>query len=128
MKTSPPRSRRRCTQPPSRTCWPTCARVSSPARWVRRAVALTESGVGAVRTRSTRFGVEEDVVELIRGGGLEQLLAHRVSADQAGDATQDLDVQTGRRLRPYNEKNQPHRLAVDGVERHWTRGDASDHR
>src|SRR5215218_3716383 len=97
MKTRPPRSRRRWTQPPSRTCWPTCARDRAPARWVRRAVALTESvtGVAAVRTRSTHFGVEEDVVELISGGGLEQLLAHRVSADQSGDATQDLDVQAG---------------------------------
>src|SRR5215218_4982028 len=118
MNTRPPRSRRRWTQPPSRTCWPTCARVSAPARCVRRAVAPTESVTGgaAVRTRSTRFGVEEDVVELIRGGGLEQLLAHRVSADQAGDATQDLDVQTGRRLRPHDEEYQPHRLAVDRVE------------
>src|ERR1019366_6972472 len=54
-KTSPPRSRRRWTQPPSRTCCPTSARVREPQRWVRKEVAAGDA-VRSVRLDSVGMG------------------------------------------------------------------------
>ena len=75
----------------------------------------------------TRFGVDEEAVELIRGLGLDQLLTDGVPPHQPGDATQDLDVQAGRRLRPNDEEEQSDRVAVDGVIGDRLRGHAADH-
>ena len=49
MNTMPPRSRRRWTQPPSRTVSPTWSRPREPARWLRSVVAA-ESPAGAAVT------------------------------------------------------------------------------
>src|SRR3954467_2911875 len=121
--TRPPRSRRRCTQPPRRTWRPTSARFRPPARSVRSMVA---PGARPWTTGLTRFGVDEEAVELIRGLGLDQLLTDSVPPHQPGDATQDLDVQTGRRLRPNDEEEQADRIAVDGVIGDRLRGHAAD--
>src|SRR5678815_4400463 len=43
--TSPPRSRERCTQPPSLTDAPTCSSRSAPQRWVRKVVASADSDI-----------------------------------------------------------------------------------
>src|SRR5262245_26998352 len=122
--TNPPRSRRRWTQPPSRTWRPTSARVKTPARSVRSTVA---PGARPWTMGLTRFGVDEEVVELIRGLRLDQLLTDGVPPHQPGDATQDLDVQAGRRLRPHDEKKQADRIAIDGIVGNRLRGHAADH-
>jgi hypothetical protein len=68
------------------------------------------------------------VAEGIGVSGLEQLLADRLPAHQPGDPAQYFHVGAGRRLRADDEKEQPHRLAVDGVERHRPRRHSSHHR
>src|SRR4029079_6533235 len=102
----------------------TSARVRTPARSVRSTVA---PGARPWTTGLARFGVDEEVVELIRGLRLDQLVRGGAPPHQPGDATQDLDVQAGRRLRPHDKKKQPDRVAVDGVVRDRLRGHAPRH-
>src|SRR5258708_7960222 len=96
--TIPPRSRRRCTQPPSCTRWPTCSARSAPHRCVRQAVRLTPSSLLRLAQRA---------VEFLRRARLPEPGAHPFLPDQSRNPAQRPHVQPGERFPPGPEKKQP---------------------
>ena len=77
-KTRPPRSRARCTQPPSRTAAPTCSSRSAPQRWVRKVVASAESDIQWGRWWASRLGgTRESVTTRNRANAVRRSAAAR---------------------------------------------------